>query len=164
METVKIPLSHLPKIEQYCFIERGEKYYLAYENEPTILKSVLWTNLDFINKHFSNENGDVTKESLNVRRIHQIKEYELCLKHNCVMSELDKVDMETGELKTYVNEKGGTVKKQIQYKLYDNKNNIHTNQIHPYYVPKSEHYFNREIAKGLYVLCEIVNDTPNYDI
>lgn len=162
MKTIKIPLSKLPTIEQYCFTNRGEKYYLAFETDVYTPKSVLWANLDFIKKHFTNEKGNVTKDSLNDGRKRQIRDYELCLKFNCVVSELEKVDRETGELKTYVNVKGETVTYQIRYRLYGER--ISDGQHNANFSSKNDHYFNREIAKGLFILCEIVDDTPNYDI
>jgi hypothetical protein len=162
MKTVKIPLSNIDSVERYCFTERGEKYYLAYETEPNKPKSVMWANLDFIKKHFTNEKGNVTKDSLNDGRKRQIRDYELCLKFNCVVSELEKVDGETGELKTYVNGKGETVTHQIRYRLYGET--ISNGQRNASFSSKDNHYFNREIAKGLFILCEIVDDTPNYDI
>jgi hypothetical protein len=155
METVKIPLSNMDSLERYCFTERGEKYYLAFEREPNKPISVLWENLDFINKHFS-DNGIVTKDSLNGGRKNQIRDYELCLKHNCVVCELEKVDRETGELKTYVNDAGETVKRKIQYHLYNNR--IPNSQTNTNFSSKDNHYFNNEIAKGLIILCEIIND------
>lgn len=149
METIKIPVSKLNICEQYCFTERGEKYYLAYENDLYTPRSVLWSDLEFINKHFSND-GIVTKESLNVGRKNQIRSYELCLKHNCACFELHKIDSTTGELKTYINDKGETKTCSIQYKLYNEEEN-----------ERDTHYFNKWIALGEFVLCEIFNDLNN---
>lgn len=135
---IKVPVANVDRLMQICFELRGEKYYLAYETDITKQYSVLFPDLEFIKKHFSVEhNGKkyITKDSLNEGRLNLISDYKRCIKAGVPMWELGcvtkdgniKISPETGE-------------PYRCYKLTDS----------------GKKQFQKEIDKGLIVLCELV--------
>lgn len=135
---IEVNVSNLDQLSQYCFQERNEKYYLAFETNVNVPYSVLFKDLIWLRKHFGidrNEGSIITKESLNSGRLNEIKDYKRALKANVPLWELGKVKS-NGEIK--INGETGEPFK-------------------PYPLSKDgKKQFQENIDKGLIVLCEIV--------
>lgn len=135
---IEVNVSNFDFATQYCFNERNEKYYIAFETNVNVPYSVLFKDLNWLRKHYgidNNENSIITKESLNSGRKNEIKNFKLALKANVPMWELGKVNND-GSIK--INSETGEPYKV--YKLSD----------------EAREQFQNYIDKGLLVLCEIV--------
>lgn len=123
---------------QYCFDERGEKYYIGWESEPTFQVSSLFKDLSWIRKHFGVDKAEtsiITFDSLNEGRRNSIEEYKKCIKAGIPKFERHKL----GE---------------------DGKIRINPETSKPYshtrLSQEGKKYFQSQIDKGLYCLCKIV--------
>lgn len=120
------------------FYDTTERYYIGLESNPHEKISVLFPNLDWIRKNYSDKNHLITYESLNEGRRNQILNYEKAIKYNCPMWNVDKID-DNGNIKQYRNNKNEIV----DYKL-DELSLTGAKQ------------FQKEIDKGLYTLYKLV--------
>lgn len=132
VKTTKIKVEDLGLIEGYCYAERGQKYYLAYESSKTSPYSVLFEDLESM----QNLLGELSDENLNKGNEIELSQIRRALKANVPIWELGKVDKE-GNIK--INPNTGE-----KY----NVTNLNKSTIP---------YFEEKLKRGRIIICEIVD-------
>jgi len=143
--------------EKYCMTERDERYFIAFETNPLVRHSVLWSDLKFIRKSFGvdrvngapSETSKFTKKSLNHSRSINIANMKKAIEMNVVVYDLDMLN-EDGTWKL--------VDGLIPYPHADINVMVKGKvPFTPRPLTKSlKAMYEADIAKGLYVVCKAV--------
>jgi hypothetical protein len=139
MKVIDVKLDRSNVIDRYNY-EQGKVFYLGFENEPTKQYSIMFSDWDWVKKHFGND-----FEHLNDGRENEIANLKRCIELNVPMWELSNIiSFENGIYKRYaVNSHGNPTDKIITYKPYQLSSG-------------GKEQFEKNIAKGLIVLCRLV--------
>jgi hypothetical protein len=162
-EMVVIPVSvdYADQGQAVCIKLRGERYFIAYDSETTKPISVLWSDMSFIRKNFGIErynplsklpstdiarvNSPVTFESLNYGRIQNIADYQKAIDLNVSYHEVISNLQEDGTF--------GTFKSKDEY-----GREITVQRVPNKLTKACKTAYERDIAKGLYVICKFVGE------
>lgn len=141
MKVIDVKFDRSNVIDNYNY-EQGKIFYLGFENEPSKQYSIMFSDWDWVKKHF----GD-NFEHLNDGRINEIANLKRCIEYNVPMWELSVIinfNMVNGKFQRYeVNRFGNVTDKIITYKPYQLS-------------AGGKERFEKNIAKGLIVLCRLV--------
>jgi len=152
IKVIEISAENADDMAKVCIKLRDERFFIAYQNDQTKPTSVLWSNLNFVRKYFglekyngkNSETSPVTFESLNYGRRQEIMDYKKAIELNVHIMELSNLQPD-GSFGTYEG------KDEFGHKV--------TLQRTPNKLIKSmKKAYERDIAKGLYVVCKYVGE------
>lgn len=139
IKIIEVPMSEeQKKIDDIMLNLYGNtnRYYIGYANKEMV--SILFIDLTWIRKHYSNDKGLITFDSLNKTRKAEISNYKKALKRNCPLWEMGKFN-DDDTIKTFTDMKGN-VREYKPQKLTE------TDRKH----------FQKNIDKGYYYLYKLV--------
>lgn len=166
MKTIKINDFPMPEdAKTICDLQNefygyplGERFYMAYETDPNPEKpfSVLWNDLKWLSKFYGvthfDENCDITDQSLNDGRDHNIARNKDMIKRNIVWYDYDRVK-ENGMI-NYEDKYGNPTTITLTNK---DGHSYKASEREPAKLTKGQkEYLQKDIAKGRYIICRYV--------